>query len=66
MSDHACFEGLPPATLEDARKVLELMLSRNEELSEEAALLAAAVRVERLYLNRALEGVKNAQEEEED
>ena len=63
----ACFnDELPPATLSDARKLLELMLKRNEELAEEAALHAAALRVERLYLERALEGVKNTEAEDGD
>jgi hypothetical protein len=57
----ACFnEDLPPATLPETEKVLELMLERNRETAEDAALLAATIRVDRLYLERALEGVRNA------
>jgi hypothetical protein len=59
-------EALPPATLADAQKILELLLSRNAEIAEDAALLAAAIRVERLYLERALEGVNNTFAEDDD
>jgi hypothetical protein len=53
---------IPPATLADARKMLVMALDRNKELSERATKLAAALRAERLYLERALEGVKNTEE----
>lgn len=53
------FDNLPPATLADARKIVEFLLKRNEELTGQAALLAAGVGTNRLYLERALEGIKN-------
>ncbi|GHT90037.1 hypothetical protein AGMMS49545_02210 [Betaproteobacteria bacterium] len=60
------FEALPPATLEDARKIVAFLLHRNEELTEQAALLAAGVGTNRLYLERALEGIQNTVEADDD
>ncbi|MDR1890151.1 MAG: hypothetical protein LBQ81_12365 [Zoogloeaceae bacterium] len=57
---------LPPATLTDARKIAEFLLRRNEELTEQAALLAAAVGATRLYLTRVLEGINNTVEADDD
>ena len=50
---------LPPPTLEEATRLVELAMRNLAEVAEEVALASAMLNANRLYLARALEALES-------